>query len=402
VNAPTQVWAPLFEISPYDGELSRDLDRAKSEWRGEDRLWLCPDAKEVARWSQDPSFRECLIPSEYFNRIDVYNVDEGRRIYPVLSSSGRLRKGIPEGFHREWVRAKPGLYTAARSELFSVPRMVDGRVVYEERRFRLEPGSIIPTVAVDQEHGLVIAAWPPQGRASAEVISPEMEGKSLYGPLKREAVSVNGKDAEAVVAAKDSTMRALHASLKWPKPYNRLFPTGGGVDLLYHQMCIHRCIREWGEGKKDRVLREVENCVNRLTDDIEVPLGRIWFSPKSQSESDARIALYEFFHTYGINAQKLEDLEKSENFEELMQQKIRVRRVFGWLGYFWWRLHEDLKADLMVRLCERCGSVISGGHCDRRFCTPAENPPCFRARNSASQRKSRLRQLQPRKDRVPK
>ena len=64
--APVEVWAPLFEVSPLDEVSSGDLQRAHREWRGEDRMWLMPDAKQVERWPVDEGdrFSECLLPAE--------------------------------------------------------------------------------------------------------------------------------------------------------------------------------------------------------------------------------------------------------------------------------------------------------------------------------------------------
>ncbi len=87
-----QVWALMFEISPFEEAFSRDLQRAKREWRDEDRIWLVPGTEQVARWDvgEGGRFSECLIPSETMNLISVIHVDEGRRTYPPI--------GLPEGW----------------------------------------------------------------------------------------------------------------------------------------------------------------------------------------------------------------------------------------------------------------------------------------------------------------
>ena len=51
MRTPVQVWVPYFWTSPVEAAFKRDLHRAQSQWRGEDRIWLIPGHKRIDRWS---------------------------------------------------------------------------------------------------------------------------------------------------------------------------------------------------------------------------------------------------------------------------------------------------------------------------------------------------------------
>ena len=109
-----EVWEPLFWVSPLNEDFSRDLQRAFLESRGEDRIWLSPSAEKVTRWEDraDPRlpFRQCQIPSENWNAISVFHVDEQRNVCPKLSyhvdaieNPRGWEGGLPEALYQKWL-----------------------------------------------------------------------------------------------------------------------------------------------------------------------------------------------------------------------------------------------------------------------------------------------------------
>jgi len=95
---------------------------------------------------------------------------------------------------------------------------------------------------------------------------------------------------------------------------------------------------------------------------------------------------------FGVESNSIDELKGSPEFLQSMTDQTAVVRVFGWVGYFWWEFLQDLSDYKTIGICERlgCGSVLTGGHRDRRFCTKEENPECFRRRNADAQRRSRF------------
>ena len=384
-----QVWAPFFEISPFEEAFSRDLQRAKREWRDEDRIWLIPGAEQVARWDvgEGGRFSECLIPSETMNLMSVINVDEGRRTYPPLTLPEDWQNSLPEGLYRQWLNATPLIMEGPKSLSLSIPVARGERVSYVEETFEMEPGPIMPIAGVNERARLTLLAWPPAGTDAVPPVSPETESRNFYGPLRRERLPADDQDIEVVVPEQDSQFRALNVWLRWPEPFGALFPTGGGADLLYHRGLMRRYVDELRDGRYEKILREAEGWVSLFTAEAQAPLGKAWFMPKALANLEG--ALLEVEARFDIAADSLEELVRSKRFQEVERTPIMVRQVRGWLGYFWWEFYCDLSRHVTIRLCQNCGRVIRGGHADRQCCTRLENPECHRQRNAEAQRRRR-------------
>ncbi len=388
-SAPVQVWAPFFQVSPLDELFSRDLHRAQREWRGEDRIWLMPDAKLVARWDvgKDGRFSECLIPSEGINLISVTHVDEGGRTSPPLVLPGDWQNALPKGLYRKWLNATPVVMEGPKSVALTVPVVADDRVSYVEETFEIEPGPIMPIAAMDESDRVTMSTWPPPGTNAVPPVSPETESSHFFGPLRRERVAIDGEQVEVVVPEKDPEFRAINVWMMWPDPFGALFPTGGGLDLIYHRGLMWHCIAGLAEGRHSEVLRETEGWIGRLTGESEAPLGKAWFMPKALADPEK--SLWEAEARFDIAVDSLAELIQSERFRDKASVPIRVRRVHGWLGYFWWEFYCDLSGHVTIRVCQNCGQIIRGGHADRRYCNRLENPECHRQRNAEAQRRRR-------------
>lgn len=129
--------------------------------------------------------------------------------------------------------------------------------------------------------------------------------------------------------------------------------------------------------------------MNHLTGKTEARLEKAWFLPKLMSNPDATLCGAE--GKFNIACATIDELICMQQFRELMRSHTKVRRVQGWLGYFWWEFYQDVKARVSVRLCKACGQMIRKGHSDRQYCTSAENPSCFQERNGAAQRHTRAK-----------
>jgi hypothetical protein len=353
-----QMWDPLFQVSPLHDAFAHDFLRAQQVWMGETRVWLDPRTREVQSWiypTDAGGFPECCVPAETFNCLIIFYVDEQRQTWPpVLLPTGNT---LPEGLYRQWLNTTPRLVEGCETVWMPVPSVTNGGVGYYETEIRLSPG---PSMAV--EHGRLI--WPSR-IPSLPPVSPEAEAARGEAPV--------------------------HVWLQWPAPFDVLFhDTGGGMDMFFHhQEALRRCIEALDTGKRRHrdVLREAETWVARLTGEVEVPLVQAWLMPKILANPKA--ALFEVKARYDLEADTVEELLASEAFAALRRERVSVRRIQGWLGYFWWEFYQDLVAHIPIGTCKACGNLIHGGRKDRRYCTRSENTDCWRKRTSARQRKSR-------------
>ncbi len=386
-----QIWALLFEISPFEEAFSRDLQRAQREWRDEDRIWLIPGAEQVARWDvgEGGRFSECLIPSETMNLISVIHVDEGRRTYPPVGLPEDWPNPLPEGLYRQWLNATPLIMEGPKSLRLSIPVASGEGVSYVEETFDMEAGPIMPIAGVDEQARFTLLAWPPAGADAVPPVSPETESRDFFGPLRRQRVLADGEQIEVVVPEQDPGFRALNVWLRWPGLLGALFPTGGGADLVYHHQLMRRYVDELRDGRYEKILRETEGWVSLFTGEVQAPLGKAWFMPKVLVNPEG--ALLEVEGWFDIAADTLEELVRSTRFQQLERTPVKVRQVRGWLGYFWWEFYCDLSRHVTILLCQNCGRVIRGGHADRQYCTRLENLECHRQRNAEAQRRGRRR-----------
>jgi hypothetical protein len=182
-------------------------------------------------------------------------------------------------------------------------------------------------------------------------------------------------------------MRSQVMQLDWPEPFDRLFPTGGGLDLLHGWFLMHQCVTRWRTGQQATALQEAERWVSKLTGETPVPLSKAWFWPKALANPDG--APYEVKATFGIDVATGEQALVSAPLQAELRKPVPVRRVIDWLGYFWWELYQDFTTQIPVGYCTDCGNIIRGRHRDRASCTRQENPACFRARAARRQRQSR-------------
>ena len=392
MTVPVQVWIPFLWASPSDETFSRDWLRAQREWRGEEYVWLDPDGQEVKRWTHrvgnELPQNACLVPSESINGFSILHIDEGRRVHPLFPLPDEWQNTLPPGLYKQWASTMPDIVEGRTFLPFMWPVVNGGTISYQEVEIQLAPGPIMPVTSVDENDWTITSVWPPPNTKAPQTISPEMESERIYGRLSRTTMNIDGKEMNIVVSDKDPEVRAFNFWLQWREPFNVFFPTSGGNDLLLHHAMIKKCIKKIAEGQRDEAARIAETWVSRLTGEAETTLDRAWFMPKVWTNPDG--AFVDACEKYDLkDLQDLDDLVYSKQFQQIMSKTVKVRRVQGWLGYFWWEIYQDIVNKITLRFCRQCGSILRGGHTDLQYCSKQENPDCYRKRNAYYQRKRR-------------
>lgn len=395
MNIPIQVWQPYFHTSPFDEVFARDLQRAMAKWQGEDLIWLIPNTQEGV-WTTDHrglTTIERAVCSEELDVISIFHIDEGHRVYPPPGLPQSWRNTLPSAFYKEWLSTLPDLIKGDKYIKMELPHIIDGEVSFETATITLGPGPIVPMIDFKETTkegflGSCKMVWPPPGVGAPTPVSIEMESKRFYGSLRYETKTLDEREVEVVIAENDPEMLGFNLWYKWPEPFNKLFSLSGGHDLWLNLAKLHECIRSLEQGEYRKVLREAESMVYRLTSEAESQLLRTWFLPKiaAGEENEILVASESQFNIVG---QTIDELQKQDRFNEIVNMNTEVRRVQGWLGYFWWEFYQDMKANVRIRFCKNCGSIIRGGRADREHCSRDENPECYRKRNAEQQRRSR-------------
>lgn len=384
-----------IDNGPFDDAFSRDMQRAIAIWKNEDHVWLlphAPDEPEALYWQVDcGDLKElsCMVRSEALNHLMIFHADEAKRLYPPVMPGLSEQNALPDGLYRLWLNAKPEAFEGTPQFVWSMPYLDGECVRYRDATITCDPGCILPITAIKPDEREFELSWPPPGVILPSPVSPEFDSNAIYGQLKRARIATEFGEIDCVNSDKVPTMRAMPIWMRWPEPFNVMFPTGGGIDLIYHRRLMHKCIEELTDGQFDHALRTIETWMNRLSGETETRLERAWFLPKLMSDPDT--VLCDAEGKFGFACTTIEELISSQQFRERMRSHTKVRRVQGWLGYFWWELYQDATARVTIRLCKSCGQVIRNGHSDRQYCTRAENPQCFRARNGAAQRHARAK-----------
>ena len=388
MRLPVQVWIPFFWKSPFQEDHVRDLERAKREWRGEFRVWLDPDAKEVIRWTREDQgiqVSECVIPSETINCLVISHIDGLGRVYPYLPLPEEWH-GSVSGSYARWL-GEPAIICLVNSEYVKMPMPVikDGQGEIVDAMIRIRPAANTPITDLTDEGAFRVEY---KGAGHAEMLAPNQEVETAVGKSRYERQVIYGHEWLLAVSEKDPNSRGISTQIAWNKePFNYMFGEGAGVDLAMHQTIFKRCIRDLQQGRSSKVMKEAETWLAALTSPGRSSIWHSWFAPMAMANKEG--ALIEVEYRYNLPANSIEELEQSEEFHRIMNRSVDVVVANDWLGYMWWDFYQDLREKITVRCCKACGRVIRGGHRDRRFCSRSENLECFRKRNTTSQRKKR-------------
>ncbi len=72
----------------------------------------------------------------------------------------------------------------------------------------------------------------------------------------------------------------------------------------------------------------------------------------------------------------------------LGKKKISIKRIYSWLGYFWYELYKDCLNYNPIRFCKNCGTLVASGRQDKIYCTKKENPNCWKERSALRTKKN--------------
>lgn len=388
MRLPVQVWTPFFWKGPFQDAHVRDLERAKREWRGEHRVYLDTNVKEVIRWTrihQGMQVSECVIPSETVNCFVISHVDGQGRVYPYLP--------LPEGWHGSvsgsytwWMREPANIYIVdSEHTKMPMPVIKDGNVTIVDTAFKIKPAVNVPITNLTDD-GVFTVKY--KGAGKAKMLAPTQEVEAVVGKSLYRRQVINGKEWLLSVSEKTPNLWGFSSQFGWDKdPFNYMFGKGAGIDLTMHQGIFNRCIRELQEGLNSKVMKEAETWLAVLTSSGRSSIWHSWFAPMAMANTEE--ALFAAETKYNLSASTMKELHQLKDFHKIMGQQVDVVVAHDWLGYMWWDFCQDLREKITVRCCEACGRVIRGGHRDRQFCGRSENPECFRKRNAISQRRKR-------------
>ena len=353
-------------------------------WKGEDRIWLDPRAKKPVRWQANrEELSGLLIPSDQVNVIDVWHVDDHSRISPQSNLASRGDGSLEGGVYPQWLDQKPEIYYQPDETLrLRFPRVEGDSNVFREEILRIRPGPLTPAVeTIDNES--IRVGWSTDRAPSIVDMQVELEQATGTAYFKKD------EDGH-LLAASDQLPEhlAMSTNLMWVSPLDDLFPAGGTVEHLHHLDLMRNCIEKLEQGKKEEALTESERWVSHFSGRISSYQYLAWFLPiraatESQGENEI---LFDVDAKFDVSANSLAELRNIPKFVEVMNSRVEVTWIDGWLGYMWWEIHQDIRESVGVRPCEQCGNILRGGRRNRQFCRANENQQCYRERNKIRQR----------------
>lgn len=119
-------------------------------------------------------------------------------------------------------------------------------------------------------------------------------------------------------------------------------------------------------------------------------IEKSWFWPRLCADGETNV-LTDVFSKHGLDHTDIKQLFQSPRWDPIAGQELPVIRIWGWLGYFWFDLLQDLRNGLRVHRCDRCGAAIRGAARKRVF-GKKENPECYRAGRASAKRAERTRE----------
>jgi len=386
MRIPLQLWLPLLSFDFLGGPSFRDLQRAQEEWKGEHRIWLLPEAPAVIRWACQIgpySFHEMAVQSETFNVLSVIHVDDEGNCFPsagdllLESWEGRL----PADLLMQWLNQKFFITPGKKKIKINVPDISGRKVKYKQRTIKLSPG---PSLRISQltDDGKFKMAWPDGKSELARSVNPEEEIRDYRGLPEWEATS----EGDFPLAIDAEGMRSLSVWLIGSSPFDKMFPSGLSLNDVHQQSAM----------KSVAMRNDVTNAkrwLQQMTTVASTTLEASYLAPVVEargSEAALCIASNKLITSYG-SIRSLQDLAKHEDYPKVFLSPVKIRRCFGWLGYFWWELNQLLEKREMVT-CELCGNLIFG-KIGKRFCGKAENPNCYHSRRAADVSRNRRRAI---------
>ena len=154
---------------------------------------------------------------------------------------------------------------------------------------------------------------------------------------------------------------------------------------------MHNLIKQikLGESERQNTIQKATSWMNKFISDGETTIGKAFVLPRFITNINSILSDAEY--RFGIEANDLSELFNLSEFEQLFFEKIKIKRIYSWLGYFWWEFYKDVSTNVNLRFCKNWVNIIVGGRSDRVNCSKEENTKCFNERQAKRQRKSYYR-----------
>ena len=346
---PIQIWSPVIPRHIYDDVVyRRDLFRAEVSYKRENFIWLNPEAEKIGKWKENygtVTFYNMIVPSDTTNVIVVYNIDELGNIFPHILGFDRIKKGL----YLEWLKSE--LKIDPENEPFEMEfRKISEKYAYTEK-INIEPG-----IAYINCYSNIDNYW----KANLEKIVP-------------------GKIISELKSNKD-----LCFQIVWPEHFTHIFPTGGGIYTLYNFYLMKKYLK-LSINNKDAITRAVGSLVASFVSKTKSTISRSWFIPKLYSKITDE--LIEVQGKFNLEFNSTKEAISSIKLGKRIREKVDIKRIYGWIGYFWWEFYQDILKHTTIKFCKNCGQIISGGRQDRIYCTKEENYDCWKSRAALRQKK---------------
>src|SRR5438105_11909656 len=121
-----------------------------------------PQVDGIQRWAYrvlNYDLSECWPPSELFNLVLVFNVDELDGMYPRLPFPESWRGRLPEGLYSKWLSTRLILTEDEPVRTFPQPTLIDGQIRYVEKDVGLQLTPIMRYPLAVSPEGTTQISW---------------------------------------------------------------------------------------------------------------------------------------------------------------------------------------------------------------------------------------------------
>jgi hypothetical protein len=374
---PLQVWLPSINTRLSLG----DCNRAFTEWKGEQTVWLMPDLERTKRWKEE-SAHTVAIPAERLDRVELYHV--GANGYAVGIGAAQFFPNCrTDGLLDAWLnpahRGRLDIYLAPESVRMEIPFFSAKHVDYKWVNVQIGPIGLMPIAEFNHSTGAFLSGWPPEG-VHFKTVSPDGESEHLLGPFIGER-----HDGIPTAVSLKTGDRSWWVYFRWPGPLGALILESAGMDVLLAQRRMAAIAKQSETDIQGALVRARDESLTYISDGHS-NMGSSWFWPAYLGNGEKAVLFSA--EDFGVEVKDISELQANPVFRAEMSKRVEIRRVWGPLGLFWALLLERLEQDLPFTSCRECGRVLSGIKL-KRFCDQGENPSCYGNRRAADKRKLR-------------
>jgi len=303
-----------------------------------------------------------LIAGDEFERIDIYNISETGFVVGPGDRSPFL----------DWSVA--GLLDAWLNVSFDVLQPT-GMRDFIELDIPLADHSNPSTITYMPSRIMLKNRWKSSEGSPRYVI---------FGVLPDEANALNCMSFGVGITSPNT--RGVH--FNWPKPLTGFFPFGSTADDYREQQKMVSVARK-SSIDPNEALYEARNESKLYLSDGYTTREAAWFWPTVLDPNSGEEGIRCIATNFGLpSTRTLEELRGIKQFDEWLEEKIPIRRVWGTLGLFWALLLEHLQAHQTFHGCKRCDRTIRG-NTTKQYCSAEDNPECYRERRANDRRRER-------------